>query len=183
MLTSRRCATSSQNGSGCCPTCAHSLRTHRCPRRHPRRRPRRRPRRLHPRRRRRGHPTPGTAGEDMAFTVSRSTPLAPEVAWLAVADRMLVTVLEPGRRLRLVKVGRLLRGWADITVRTDPDRPDGALVDWTEELWLPGLRGPTRRLGDRAGPIVFGRVVDAVLARAADDDQDAVRPTRSGSAP
>ncbi len=115
----------------------------------------------------------------MAFTVSRSTPLAPEVAWsavtdlaehtrdvpftdvqapagglvlgaeviawtrlgpLAVADRMLVTVLDPGRRLRLVKVGRLLRGWADITVRTDPERPDGALVDWTEELWLPGLR-------------------------------------------
>ena len=158
----------------------------------------------------------------MAFTVSRSTALAPEVAWsavtdlaehtrdvpftdvqvpagglvlgaeviawtrlgpLGIADRMLVTVLDPGRRLRLVKVGRLLRGWADITVRTDPERADGAVVDWTEELWLPGLRGPTRRLGDRVGPIVFGRVVDAVLARAADNDQDAVRPTRPGSAP
>jgi hypothetical protein len=156
----------------------------------------------------------------MAFTVSRSTSLPPEVAWsavtdlaehtrdvpftdvqvpagglalgaevvawtrlgpLAVADRMLVTVLEPGHRLRLVKVGRLLRGWADITVGADPDRPDAALVDWTEELWLPGLRRWTRRIGDRVGPVLFGRVVDAVLARAAGDAQDAVQPARPGS--
>ena len=158
----------------------------------------------------------------MAFTISRSTLLAPEVAWsaltdlaehthdvpftdvqvpagglvlgaevvawtrlgpLAVADRMLVTVLEPGRRLRLVKVGRLLRGWADITVRADPDRPDGALVDWTEELWVPGLRRPTRRIGDRVGPLLFGRVVDALLARAAGDVEDAARPGRPGDLP
>ena len=148
----------------------------------------------------------------MAFTVSRHTPLAPEVAWsavtdmaehardvplttvdvpasgvvlgaevvawtrlgpLAVADRMLVTALEPGRRLRLVKIGRLLRGWADIRVGPDPDRPGGARVDWTEEVWLPGLPRPTRPLGDRLGPRLFGRVVDGVLARA---EQAAVRP-------
>lgn len=35
---------------------------------------------------------------------------------LAAADRMLVTAVEPGRRLRLLKTGRLLRGWADIVV-------------------------------------------------------------------
>ena len=141
----------------------------------------------------------------MAFTLSRRTPLLPEVAWsaltdlaehardvpltevrvppsgivlgaevvawtrlgpLAVADRMLVTVLEPGRRLRLVKIGRLLRGWAEIRVGPDPDRPGGARVEWTEELWLPGLRRPTRPLGDRLGPGLIGRVVEGVLARA-----------------
>lgn len=86
---------------------------------------------------------------------------------LAVADRMLVTAVEPGRRLRLVKVGRLLHGWADITVLPDPESPGGARVEWVEELWLPGLRRLTRPVGDRLGPALFGRVVDGVLARAA----------------
>ena len=155
----------------------------------------------------------------MAFTVSRGTALAPEVAWsavtdlaehtrdvpfthvqvpasgmvlgtevvawtrlgpLAVADRMLVTVLEPGRRLRLVKTGRLLRGWADIRVGPDPDRPGGARVDWTEELWLPGLRRPTRPIGDRLGPVLFGRILEGVLRRA---EQAAVRPAGFGNPP
>lgn len=94
------------------------------------------------------------------------------VAWtrlgpLAVADRMLVTALEPGRRLRLVKTGRFLHGWADIRVDDDPATPGGSLVEWVEELWLPGLRPLTRPLGDRLGPLLFSRVVDGLLARAA----------------
>lgn len=93
------------------------------------------------------------------------------VAWtrlgpLAVADRMLVTALDPGRRLRLVKVGRLLHGWADITVLPDPEAPGAARVEWVEELWLPGLRRVTRPVGDRLGPVLFERVVDGVLDRA-----------------
>lgn len=83
---------------------------------------------------------------------------------LAAADRMLVTALEPGRRLRLVKTGWLLRGWADIVVRRVEH---GSEVDWTEELWLPGLRRVTRPLGDRLGPLLFNRVVDGLLADAA----------------
>ena len=141
----------------------------------------------------------------MAFTVLRTTALAPDLAWssltdlaehthdvpftdvvvpdgglvlgaevvastrfgpLSAADRMLVTALEPGRRLRLHKTGRLLRGWAEITVTEDPRRPGGAVVSWVEELWLPGLARVTRPLGDRLGPLLFGRVVDGVLARA-----------------
>ena len=141
----------------------------------------------------------------MAFTVLRSTALAPDLAWasladlaehthdvpftdvvvpdgglvlgaevvastrlgpLVAADRMLVTALEPGRRLRLHKTGRLLRGWAEITVAEDPRRPGGAVVSWVEELWLPGLARVTRPLGDRLGRLLFGRVVDGVLARA-----------------
>ena len=94
--------------------------------------------------------------------VVASTRLGP----LGFADRMLVTGLEPGRRLRLVKVGRLLRGWAEITVEPDAGSPGGAVVTWVEELWLPGLRRLTGPVGDRTGPVVFGRVVDGVLARA-----------------
>ena len=84
---------------------------------------------------------------------------------LAAADRMLVTALAPGRRLRLVKTGWLLRGWADIEVT---ERPGGVEVDWTEELWLPGLRRLTRPLGDLLGPLLFGRVVDGLLAEVDD---------------
>jgi hypothetical protein len=96
------------------------------------------------------------------------------VAWtrlgpLAAADRMLVMALEPGRRLRLVKVGWFLRGWADITVEPDPVTPGGSLVTWTEELWLPGLRRVTRPAGDRLGSALFSRVVDGLLARAVAD--------------
>ena len=94
------------------------------------------------------------------------------VAWtrlgpFAAADRMLVTTLEPGRRLRLVKTGRFLHGWAEIRVGADPVAPTGSLVSWTEEIWLPGLRRITRPAGDRLGVVLFSRVVDGLLARAA----------------
>jgi hypothetical protein len=98
---------------------------------------------------------------------------------LGFADRMLLTGLEPGRRLRFVKTGRVLRGWADIVVDADPDAPGGARVTWTEELWLRGLRRLTRPVGDRLGPRLFGGILDGVLHRAA---ADAVRPVR-GSEP
>lgn len=93
------------------------------------------------------------------------------VAWthlgpLRAADRMLVTALEPGRRLRLVKTGRFLHGWADIEVGPDPQAPGGSRVEWTEEIWLPGLRRLTRPIGDRLGPLLFGPVVEGLLHRA-----------------
>lgn len=91
--------------------------------------------------------------------VSAVTRLGP----VAGADRMLVTALDPGRRLRLVKTGWFLRGWAEICVEDDPG---GSRVVWTEELWLPGLRRVTRPVGDRLGPLLFGRVVDGLLAAA-----------------
>ncbi len=87
---------------------------------------------------------------------------------VGVADRMLVTGLLPGERLRLVKTGWFLRGWADIEVRTTDG---GAEVIWTEELWLPGLRRLTGPIGDRLGPRLFGPVVEGLLAAAAGEDR------------
>ena len=100
------------------------------------------------------------------------------VAWtrlgpIAAADRMLVTALEPGHRLRLVKTGRFLHGWADIRVTADPLAPTGSLVSWTEEIWLPGLRRLTRPAGDRLGTVLFSRVVDGLLARAVTGERGA----------
>lgn len=107
------------------------------------------------------------------------------VAWtrlgpLRVADRMLVTALDPGRRLRIVKTGRWLRGWADIEVVADPSAPGATTVSWREELWLPGLRPLTRPLGDRLGALLFGRLVDGLLRRA---EAEAVRPAGPQGAP
>lgn len=85
---------------------------------------------------------------------------------IAGADRMLVTALEPGHRLRLVKTGWFLRGWADITVEDAAAGAGGSEVVWTEELWLPGLRRLTRPVGDRLGPLLFGRVVEGLVAGA-----------------
>jgi hypothetical protein len=100
------------------------------------------------------------------------------VAWtrlgrIAAADRMLVTALEPGHRLRLVKTGRFLHGWADIRVTADPVARTGSLVSWTEEIWLPGLRRLTRPAGDRLGAVLFSRVVDGLLARAVTGERGA----------
>ena len=83
-----------------------------------------------------------------------------------VYPALTITALEPGRRLRLVKTGRFLHGWADIEVGPDPQAPGGSRVEWTEEIWLPGLRRLTRPLGDRLGPLLFGPVVEGVLHRA-----------------
>jgi len=104
-------------------------------------------------------------GLTLGTEVVATTRLGP----FAAADRMLVTALEPGRRLRLRKTGRVLHGWAEIRVAADPVAPTGSLVSWTEELWLPGLRRVTRPAGDRLGAVLFARVVDALLARALSD--------------
>lgn len=90
---------------------------------------------------------------------------------LRFADVMVITSWEPPRegraRFRLRKIGRLLDGWADVSVEPGAGGT-GAALHWTEELVLrPSALG--RRLARAADPVnrwMFGRAVDAMVAEA-----------------
>ncbi len=84
-------------------------------------------------------------------------------------DPMLVTIWEPptgasgGGRVRLVKVGRWLQGWAEITVEADGE---GACVRWCETLRprpdpLPAL---TRPVASVLGRRLFEQALAGLLA-------------------
>jgi hypothetical protein len=83
---------------------------------------------------------------------------------------MLVTAWEPPNaegvgRFRVVKTGRLLGGWAEISV--EPDGA-GARLDWHEDVVvrpLPFKRVFAPVLG-RASLWLYGRAVDGMVARA-----------------
>ncbi|MHB9858155.1 SRPBCC family protein [Streptomyces sp. YIM S03343] len=88
---------------------------------------------------------------------------------LSFDDRMEVTVWrppedgEPGL-VRLVKRGRMVRGWAEIEVREGPG--GRTRVVWREELrvrFLPGAFDPVLGAAARS---VFGRAVNRLLRRA-----------------
>ncbi|HYN28951.1 MAG TPA: SRPBCC family protein [Dermatophilaceae bacterium] len=109
--------------------------------------------------------------------LTRAEPAAgpPHVGWffdmvtgrgpLRVRDRMVVTAWEPGRRMRVVKTGRPIDGWADLRVRP---AGAGAIVEWQVELGVraPGLARLSRRVGDAVAPAMYAAVVDGVLAEA-----------------
>jgi hypothetical protein len=102
-----------------------------------------------------------------------SDPGPPAVGWrfttrtavgpLGFDDPMVVTVWDPPRRLRLEKVGRVLTGWADISVAAVPE--GGTRVTWQEEV-VPvheGLARRTRPVFDAAGKVLFGRALARIL--------------------
>ena len=98
-----------------------------------------------------------------------SDPGPPRVGWrftprtavgpLGFVDPMVVTVWEPPRRLRIEKVGRVLAGWADISVAAIPE--GGSRVTWQEEVVPanPTLARRVRPVFDAAGKVVFGRAL------------------------
>lgn len=96
------------------------------------------------------------SGVRLGAEVRARTALGP----VGFVDAMLVTRWEPPRVLRIVKTGRLLAGWAEITVEP---HGQGSHVTWHEELWLRGARRVTAGLGDVAGPRLFAGVLDALL--------------------
>lgn len=77
-------------------------------------------------------------------------------------DTMVVDVWDPPRQWRISKTGRL-SGWAEVVVIP---YAGGSRLTWTEELWLGsrGVRRLTTRVGDVVGPLLFGRVVDRLVA-------------------
>lgn len=100
---------------------------------------------------------PGEPGVGWRFTPRTS--LGP----LGFDDPMVVTVWEPPRRLRVEKVGRVLAGWADISLAPLPD--GGTRVTWQEEV-VPahtGIALRTRPVFDAAGKVVFRRALTRML--------------------
>ncbi|WP_175409625.1 SRPBCC family protein [Streptomyces sp. TRM64462] len=107
--------------------------------------------------------TPGPARVGARFTVRTG------VGRLGFDDPMEIVRWEPPRPggdgpaagvCRVVKYGRLLGGWAEITVRAEAG---GARVTWVEEL---RVRGLPRRCDALLTPVarrVFGRALDRLL--------------------
>ncbi|MFJ8074205.1 SRPBCC family protein [Streptomyces sp. NPDC096176] len=80
-------------------------------------------------------------------------------------DPMEVVLWEPpspGRpgRCRLEKRGRVITGWAEISVHA---KGSGSVVLWVEELRLPLVPGVFDPLVARVGRRVFGRALDGLL--------------------
>lgn len=117
----------------------------------------------------------------MPMTRMELDPGRPQLGWgftgvsglgpLALRDSMLVSAwtppsgAEPGV-FRVVKTGRVLGGWAEVTVR--PSQTGGSEVDWLEELVvrpLPFERG-IGPIQQRFAEWLYGRAIDAMLAEA-----------------
>ncbi|OLP55529.1 hypothetical protein BJM39_05325 [Salmonella enterica subsp. enterica serovar Javiana] len=84
---------------------------------------------------------------------------------------------------RVVKTGRLLGGWAEVTVTP---RGDGGLrLDWVEDVVVRPL--PFKRLLapllDRASTWLYGRAIDAMLVRAASHGSASGSAAPGGAAP
>lgn len=105
--------------------------------------------------------TPPPSGAGTVF-VARTGP-----GRASFADPMRVAVWEPPStdggpgRCRLVKTGRIVTGWAEISVGQDGD---GSHVRWEEELHVRGMPRGLSGLTRGAGRLVFGRAVDTLLA-------------------
>lgn len=79
---------------------------------------------------------------------------------LGFDDPMDVVVWEPPSRVRLVKRGRVVLGWAEL--RVEPTER-GSRVEWEEEAHVRGVPRFLARLEERAGRVLFGRVIDHLL--------------------
>ncbi|MFE5732059.1 SRPBCC family protein [Streptomyces sp. NPDC056528] len=104
--------------------------------------------------------TPGPNGVGTRFTARTG------IGRLSFDDPMEVVRWEPpsaGRpgACRLEKHGRVVRGWALIEVAEAPG--GGCRVVWTEELTVRGVPRAFDPVLARAGRVVFGRAVDALL--------------------
>lgn len=136
-------------------------------------------------------------GDWMPMTRMTTDEGAPRLGWgfaglsgigpLAFSDSMLVTQWDPPSTdssgstgpsapavFRIVKTGRLLGGWAQITItpesRVSTPGVMGSRLDWVEDVVVRPM--PFKRFFapalDRASGWLYGRAVDAMLARAAE---------------
>ncbi|MBC7309364.1 MAG: SRPBCC family protein [Tetrasphaera sp.] len=115
----------------------------------------------------------GAHADGVPFTSSSTDPGAPGKGWRFVArtavgpvgfdDSMVITEWDPPRRLRVEKTGRVLAGWADITLAPLPE--GGTHVTWQEEV-VPAHARTARVLRpafDAGGKVVFGAALRRML--------------------
>lgn len=123
-------------------------------------------------------------GDVIPLTTIVTDPGRPRLGWrfagvtrlgpVRFTDPMLVTTWEPPQgspsagRVRLVKIGRWLQGWAEITVEAEGE---GACVTWCETLRprpdpLPALSRP---ISSMLGKRLFERALDGLLTDGALD--------------
>ncbi|MFE0649428.1 SRPBCC family protein [Streptomyces sp. NPDC059534] len=106
--------------------------------------------------------TPGPNGAGTRFTARTG------IGRLSFDDPMEVVRWEPPApgspgACRLAKSGRLVLGWALVEV---VEAPAGCRVVWTEELAVRGLPRLFDPVLGRAGRLLFGRALDALLRTA-----------------
>lgn len=75
-------------------------------------------------------------------------------------DPMRIEEWEPPHRCRLVKTGRVVRGWAEIVI--EPTNA-GSFLTWREELTVWGVPRFVDPLQRRVAAKLFSRVVDGLL--------------------
>lgn len=125
-------------------------------------------------------------GEWVPLTTMRTDAGEPRLGWgfvglsgvgpARMADHMVITEWEPGRRFRVAKLGPVLVGWAEAAVET---APGGSRVTWTESVLPRGLPRLLHGAADAAGRSFFDRVMTGITA-AADATADAEADVEDG---
>jgi carbon monoxide dehydrogenase subunit G len=98
---------------------------------------------------------PGTRGRGAVF-VARTA-----VGRVGFDDPMEVVEWDPPRFCRIEKRGRMMRGWAELTVTPSGS---GSRVTWREEAVPAGVPRFAQGLADAAARRLFTRVVRGLLA-------------------
>ena len=80
---------------------------------------------------------------------------------LGFDDPMEIVDWRPPRFCRIEKRGRVVRGWAELTIAP---RAAGSRVSWREEAMPAGLPAAAHPLADAAGRRLFSRVLRGLLA-------------------
>lgn len=103
-------------------------------------------------------------GEAVPLTTISPTPSGfvarTAVGRLGFDDPMDVVTWEPPRLCRIEKRGRVVTGWAELSVTPTAT---GSRVVWREEAHWIGVPRFAARVEEAAGRALFGRVVDHLL--------------------
>jgi hypothetical protein len=98
----------------------------------------------------------GKPGQPGAGFVARTA-----LGRLGFDDPMEIVAWDPPHACRIEKRGRVVRGWAELTVEP---RAAGSRVTWREEAVPAGLPRRAQPVADRAGRQLFARVLRGLLA-------------------